>query len=396
MSDLDPFGRDYLRLTLEIDRHIDGYVDAYYGPADLRAAVSAAPPRSPSDLLADVAGLRERIPQDDPARAIYLAATLRAIGCTVRILAGETVDYLEEVYQIYDIRPQLVDEATFVAAHRALDGLLPESSGADLGERLALWRKRFEIDAAKALDLLELARAETRRRTAAFIALPEEEAVEIRLTSNQPWNAYNWYLGHGRSLIEFNTDIRLQAPALLGTFAHEGYPGHHTEGILKENELYRRRGYAEQAVALLHSPAAVISEGIATTALDMIFPDGSDQEWNVAVLFPAARLPVETGLAERLRRIGEASEALRYVSANAAILYHTGRLDQPDTIDYIRTYGLATPERAAKSFNFCTHPLYRSYPFTYTVGHDLIAAMPDAPATFRRLLTEQALPSQLA
>ena len=226
--------------------------------------------------------------------------------------------------------------------------------------------------------------------------MPEEEAVEIRLTSNQPWNAYNWYLGHGRSLIEFNTDIRLQAPALLGTFAHEGYPGHHTEGILKENELYRRRGYAEQAVALLHSPAAVISEGIATTALDMIFPDGSDQEWNVAVLFPAARLPVETGLAERLRRIGEASEALRYVSANAAILYHTGRLDQPDTIDYIRTYGLATPERAAKSFNFCTHPLYRSYPFTYTVGHDLIAAMPDAPATFRRLLTEQALPSQLA
>jgi len=396
MSDLDPFGRDYLRLTLEIDRHIDGYVDAYYGPADLRAAVSAAPPRSPSDLLADVAGLRERIPQDDPARAIYLAATLRAIGCTVRILAGETVDYLEEVYQIYDIRPQLVDEATFVAAHRALDGLLPESSGAVLGERLALWRKRFEIDAAKALDLLELARAETRRRTAAFIALPEEEAVEIRLTSNQPWNAYNWYLGHGRSLIEFNTDIRLQAPALLGTFAHEGYPGHHTEGILKENELYRRRGYAEQAVALLHSPAAVISEGIATTALDMIFPDGSDQEWNVAVLFPAAGLPVETGLAERLRRIGEASEALRYVSANAAILYHTGRLDQPDTIDYIRTYGLATPERAAKSFNFCTHPLYRSYPFTYTVGHDLIAAMPDAPATFRRLLTEQALPSQLA
>jgi len=396
MPDLDPWGRDYLRLTLEIARHIDGYVDAYYGPADLRADVTAAPPRAPDELLAAAANLYERIPADNSARAAYLAAALRAIRCTVRMLLGETVDYLEEVYEIYDIRPQLVDETRFMAAHRALDDLLPEVPGAGLGERLAMWRKSFEIDAVRALDLLELARAETRRRTAAFIPLPDDESVEIRLTSNQPWSAYNWYLGHGRSLIEFNTDIPLQATALLGTFAHEGYPGHHTEGILKENELYQRRGYAEQAAALLHSPAAVISEGIATTALDMIFPHGSHHEWNVEVMLPAAGLPVEPGLAERLRRIGAASDALRYVSANAAMLYHMGRLDQSDTIDYIRTYGLATPERAAKSFSFCTHPLYRSYPFTYTVGHDLIAALPDAPATFRRLLTEQVLPSQLA
>jgi hypothetical protein len=62
----------------------------------------------------------------------------------------------------------------------------------------------------------------------------------------------------------------------------------------------------------------------------------------------------------------------------------------------MQTYALATPERAAKSVGFFTHPLYRAYIFTYSVGHDLIAAAADPAVTFRRLLTEQVLPSELA
>ena len=92
MPQLDTFGVDYLRLTLEIDKHIDGYLDAYFGPAALRDEVRAAPLRPPADLLDDVDRLEERIPAGNPARAVYLAATLRAIECTVRMLAGETFD----------------------------------------------------------------------------------------------------------------------------------------------------------------------------------------------------------------------------------------------------------------------------------------------------------------
>lgn len=395
MTQPDTFGQDYLRLALEIDKHIDGYTEGYYGPATLRDEVKANPLRPPNDLLDDVKRLADIIPTGDPARASYLAATLRAIECTIRMLAGQTYDYLEEVQRIYDINPQLVAESEFEAAHRALDDALPELSGGDLASRLADWRKRFKIDAIQALDLLELARDETRRRTAAFIELPDDESVEVRLTAGQPWGAYNWFVGNGRSLIEFNADLPFNALSLLGTFAHEGYPGHHTEGILKENELYRRRGYTEHAVSMLHSPAAVIAEGIATTALDIIFPDNSHHEWNVSVLFPAAGLSVETKLPEQLRRIDDAGKATRYVTGNAAILYHSGQLDKAGAIDYVRTYALSTPERAAKSFSFFTHPLYRSYPFTYSVGHDLIAATADPVATFRRCLTEQVLPSAL-
>lgn len=390
------FGQAYLRLTLAIDKHVDGYIDAYYGPEALREEVNAAPPRPPAGLLDDLARLEDSIPGDDPARAVYLAATLRAIECTLRLLNGERFDYLQEVHRLYDIHPQLTPESAFESAHRALDRLLPPLPGGDMTARLAAWRLRFEFPAERGLALLELARAETRRRTAAFVALPDEESVEVRLASNQPWSAYNWYRGNGRSLIEFNTDMPLNATTLLATFAHEGYPGHHTEAILKEQDLYRQRGYAEQAALLLHSPAAVIAEGIATTALDMIFPDSTGHDWTTEVLLPAAGIAVEPDTAERLRGLEAAGAALRAVNANAAILYHTGKLDEAQTLDYIRTYGMTSPERSAQIFRFCTHPLYRAYSFTYTEGYNLIAASADPVATFRRLLTEQVLPSELA
>lgn len=395
---LDSFSLDYLRLVLEIHaHHIDGYVDAYYGPEEIRAEVNVASPKTPAELLAAVADLQSRIPANDQAREAFLTAALRGIDCTVRMLNGETFDYLEEVFRIYDIRPKPVDESRFEAAHRELDEILPRGARGDsLAMRIQTWRKGFEVDAGKGLPLLELARIETRRRTSTFIDLPDDESVELKLVNGQPWGAYNWYLGNGRSLIEFNTDIPLQATTLIGTFAHEGYPGHHTEHLLKEKALYRDKGYAEQAAMLLHSPAAVIAEGIATSALKMIFPGDDHHEWNTSVIFPNAGIPSEPGTAESHRRIARASDSLRYVSGNAAILYHTGQLNQEQTIEYIQTYGLATPNRAAKSFSFLSHPLYRSYTFTYSAGYDLINAMADPAATFRRLLTEQVLPSHLA
>lgn len=398
MPTLDSFSRDYLRLVLEIHaHHIDGYVDAYYGPEAIKAEVEASPAKRPSELLADVEELQSRVPTADPARHAYLTAALQGIECTIRILNSETIDYLDEVQRIYDIRPGLIAESRFESAHRELDRLLPANEqGIDLGQRLQAWRKIYEITADQALPLLELARAETRRRTLDIVPLPDDESVAISLVNDQPWGAYNWYLGNGRSLIEFNTDIPLQANHLLGTFAHEGYPGHHTEHLLKEKELYQEKGYAEQAAMLLHSPTAVIAEGIATSALEMIFPGGEHHEWNVEVLFPAAGIVTTPDIIDQMRRVGKASSDLRYVSGNAAILYHTGKLNRDQTIDYIHTYGLVAPDRAAKSFSFISHPLYRSYIFTYSAGYDLIKATANPGATFRHLLTAQVLPSQLS
>ncbi|MEW5988899.1 MAG: hypothetical protein AB1791_19925 [Chloroflexota bacterium] len=406
----------YLRLALEINKHVDGYVDAYYGPTELKAQVEAAEKRPPAALLDDLAWLQAHVPTGDPARQSYLEATLRAMDCTLRLANGEQFDYLDEVHRLYDVSPAQVDESVFTAAHQELDILLPGTGS--LSERLEARRQRYELRPEQALPLIELARDETRQRTAALVDLVDGEAVELRLTSNQPWSAYNWYLGHARSLIEFNTDLPISALAILATFAHEGYPGHHTEAQLKEKHIYLARGYAEQAAMLLHSPAAVIAEGLATTAVEIIFPNHKNpresapsasppdhHDWNAEVLLPEAErvsgrlgeLTQET--ANQLRRLARASHNLRAVSGNAAILFHTGQASQAQTIEYIHTYALANKQRAQQSFRFLSNPLFRSYLFTYTQGYNLIeqAAGGDSKwPLFHRLLLHQVLPSQLA
>lgn len=397
MNNLDTFSRDYLRLALEVNKHFDGFIDAYIGPAELKAEVEAAPKQEPAALLQEVARLQANLPTADTNRHAYLSATLRAIETTIRLIAGEHFDYREEVARIYDVQPQQVDESVYEAAQRELDGLLPGSGS--IAERLEVRRQHYLIPNEKILPLLQLARDETRRRTAAHISLPEDEEVEVRLVNDRHWGAYNWYLGNGRSLIEFNTDIPLSVLQLLGTFAHEGYPGHHTEGILKEKRLLHEKGYGEAAVLLLHSPAAVISEAIAVAATKMIFPDDTAHEWNLNVMLPAAGLtPYHGENATAMSRLYKASEQLRTVSANAALLHHTGQLNRQQTIEYIQTYGLATPQRAEKSYDFITHPLSRNYVFTYTIGRDLFEQATEGQdpwPLFGRLLTEQVLPSQL-
>lgn len=391
---LDPFGRAYLSLTLEIDKHIDGYIDAYLGPSDLKKEVQERDKKDAAALLDDLAQLQATIPSEDPARHAYLTAECRAIECTLLMLQGETFPYLEEVQRIYDITPELTDEAIFAAAHRELDTVIPGTGS--LTERLEADRKRFEIATDKALPLLEMTLEETRGRTRHLVELVEHEAIELRLTKDQPWGAYNWYLGKGRSLVEFNTDLPTSALGLLNTMAHEGYPGHHTEHQLKEKHLLKGKGYAEFASFLLHSPAAVIAEGIATTAQEIIFPRDTAHEYIALMVLPAAGIYGVT--AEELTRKSQAGKHLRTVSNNAAILYHTGQLDEAKTLDYLQTYGLISERRARQSFRFMTNPLFRSYGFTYTQGYELIekASQGDKTLLFKRLLVEPILPSQLA
>jgi len=395
MPDLDDFGRAYLRLALEINKHVDGYIDSYIGPAELKAEVESSGKKPARALLNDLSALRDKLPSGDPAREAYLNAVLRAIECTLRIQNGEELDYLDEVNRLYDISPQKIEESEFAGARRELDTLLPGEG--DVAERLDTWRKRYELRPEQLMPMLDLVRNETRKRTMGLIDLVEGEGVELTAVTNQPWSAYNWYKGNAQSLIEFNVDLPVSALALIDLFAHEAYPGHHTEGQLKEKHLYQELGYAEQAAMLLHSPSAVIAEGIAVTALEMIFPDDSHHEWNAEVLFPA--VGVEADPPEMIRRIEAAREKLRYVSGNAAILYNTNEYTQDQTIDYIQTYALASRARSEKSFRFISHPLFRSYPFTYTQGYDLIAQAAqkeDKKALFLRLLTRQVLPSALS
>jgi hypothetical protein len=99
-----------------------------------------------------------------------------------------------------------------------------------------------------------------------------------------------------------------------------------------------------------------------------------------------------------LLRFWQATEALRGVGGNAALLLH--REDRPpdEVQSYLEHYALNTREEAAHRMKFIQNPLFRSYVFTYALGDALLAPLlegPEATVNFRRLLSEPLTPSQV-
>ena len=54
---MDDIVRRYLELALSLERHVEGFVDAYFGPPEIKAAVDAAPPRPLGELEEETARL---------------------------------------------------------------------------------------------------------------------------------------------------------------------------------------------------------------------------------------------------------------------------------------------------------------------------------------------------
>jgi len=400
MTAIDAFSAEYLSLSLLIDRRWEGFVDAYFGPPELKAAALAGPLPDPADLLARAIALRAAVERGAVAdqRRVYLRAQTRAMEAVCRTIAGEPLPFTDEVRHFFDIEPAHTPEATYDAAIADLERLLPGTG--DVPARMQAWRERYIVAPDLARTLIDRILDETRRRTATFIDLPADEGVEIRMVSNQPWSGYNWYLGGNRSRVEINTDLPIRAGDLVGLIAHEAYPGHHTEHSLKEGRLYRELGYGEAAAQLISAPQCVIAEGIATLAEGIVFPDGSGPAWAAAELYPLAGI---VGDPEREAGIARAQRALRSVSANASLLLHDARPSEDEVVAYLMRYSLRTEKEARHSLSFIANPLWRAYIFCYHAGRDLLGAWLDQAADraererrFARLLTDQIAPSTVA
>jgi hypothetical protein len=104
------------------------------------------------------------------------------------------------------------------------------------------------------------------------MALPEEETIEMQYFPEKEYDAAARYQGNYRTRIEMNLAATAAwFPRLFDhKVCHEGYPGHHTDYVLKEQHL-ARRGYTEQTLYLTLAPQCVISEGIAMVAHEMLF-----------------------------------------------------------------------------------------------------------------------------
>ena len=86
----EPLVERYLQLGLALGQHIDGLVDAYYGPPDLAARAASEGPLDPAGLDDQARHLLADLTVDgelEPGRRTWLSAQVRGLHTTARKLA---------------------------------------------------------------------------------------------------------------------------------------------------------------------------------------------------------------------------------------------------------------------------------------------------------------------
>jgi len=367
----------YLELGLRLGKHVDGLVDAYYGPPEIKERVDAEEPIDAAQLAADGDALLGELEDG------WLADQVLGCATSAHVLAGDEISYSDEVERCYGVRPVRTSEDVYAAVHAELDELLPGEG--TLYERRQAWRDRHLVDGDKAVPVLTDLLPVLRERTAALLELPAGEELSIDPVRDEPWWAFNYYLGDLRSRVVLNIDVPTTGLDLVHLVGHEVYPGHHTEHAVKEQLLIREQGLIEEGIQLVPTPQAVLSEGIAEAGIDIVLDDDA-RERLYAILRGRGLELVNPVLAERITR---AVEPLRGVGVDVALMIHEDGASVEEAEAYTEKWSLMTPEQAKHSVSFVTDPTWRAYVITYSAGRDLCRAYIDGdPGRLRTLLTE--------
>ncbi|HEY6625200.1 MAG TPA: hypothetical protein VIX85_15285 [Acidimicrobiales bacterium] len=402
----------YITLGLRLGRHIDGLVDAYYGPPQSADRVQSEPEFSPDRLMAEARALLADIdagaPLDAPegtgsvgsagttggngaapARRRWLRAQVLGLATTASKLHGDPIGYADEVEACYGVRPTRMPEDELLEAHRQLDEVLPGTG--PLADRLVTWRESHAVPVDKLRPAIDSLAEDLRARTATLFGLPEDEHVEFMLVTDQPWSGFNYYLGGLSSRVAVNTDLPVLSTSLAHLVAHEAYPGHHTEHTRKEVGLVRRRRWLEESIFLVGTPQCLLAEGLADLGLEVVM--GRHPEATVAEHLHPLGIRYDT---EVVGAVSVAGEALGGVRQNAAFRLHEDGADPDVVIDEVARWGLLSRDRAAKSVEFLVHPTWRAYLTCYVEGLPLCRRFVGGdPARFDRLLAEQLTPADL-
>jgi hypothetical protein len=367
----------YLRLGLQVDRHVEGIVDAYFGPPELAEEVEAAPPAEPSVLVADAESLLDELEDG------WLRDQVFGLHAYAGVLAGVRRAYADEVEACYGFRPTHTDEAVFAEAHERLDELLPGDG--TLAGRLERWEASIRVPPEEVEVMAAAVIEEARRQTRDLFGLPDGEDVELDIVRDEPWLAFCAYLGGLRSRIAINVDLPFSAIEVLVTTMHETYPGHHAERCSKEHSLVRARGLLEETIVLVPTPQSLVSEGIAKLAPSLLL-EGAGGAALAQIVRDAG---IELELADVLA-VQRAREPLEWAAVNAALLLYEEAADEADVRAYLERWELLTPELSAHAIRFLREPTSRTYVVNYPAGKELCDAyVAGDPARFHRLLTEQ-------
>jgi hypothetical protein len=399
---VDEIARRYLLLGLRLARHLPDAFGRYLGPPELAEAVAGEALALPAELhdealaLSDAAVAAPRGTAEQERRAAWLEAQLGALAVLARRLGGEEVAFVDLVEQLFGIAPQREPEATFTAAQRMLSHALP--GRASLRRRLARHAATTHIPPPRVLEALREMVSVLRAATRAQLWLPEDEAVEVLEAHDQPRWGQMTYLGRRRSEVRVNLDRPIPLWSIVELAARECYPGRHAEAAVKDAVL--RSGPAgsdpheELALTVELSPAATVTEGMATFAREVVMTDG---ELGYELRRLARRLDMEVDIEAELL-VQRALRLLLAVPTNAALLLHRDGQPPAAARSYLREMGLLDEVRLEAKAAWLRDPLWAGYAFTYPAGRALVGEWLERQGQthgYQRLLQEQLTPSTL-
>jgi hypothetical protein len=391
----------YLRLTLEAGTHEAEWVDAYYGPDELKASADANP-RSIAALLTDAKAMIANLDQTifapaDMRRAKALRGMLVAAETRLQMLQGRKFSFADEAKGQFATVPELKPLSEYDVVLARLETLIPGTG--PLATRVDAFNERFTIPKDRLQTVFDAAIAECKRRTVEYIALPADETFTMEFVTGKPWSGYNYYKGNYKSLIQINTDLPIRISRAVDLGCHEGYPGHHVLNLMVESKLARANGWKEYEVNPLYSPTSVLSEGSANYGIDLAFPGPERLKFERDVLYPLAGL--DPKMAESYWKMQQMTDALSGARLTIAKMYLDGEVTRAQALELTQKYLLLSPARAEQSVSFTDH--YRSYVINYGWGKDLVRnyierGKPDQAERWQRMekiLSEPTLPADL-
>ena len=397
---LSEFGENFISLAHRIDKHIKGYVDFYIGPKKLRDIVDNEALTSPNILLTDCIALQKDlfIQGYNKKRERYLEKMLTAMRTSIEIQIGIEISIKEQFLRLYDVVLQPVNESE-------LNNLKEEYNTAyggfgSLEKRMSDLRVRRTVPESKVFELFKKALNITRERTKELFynLLPQKERIVVELVKNNAeikWAYYNWYLGNFCSRIDVNPNYNMYWTGLLAAAAHEGYPGHHTEFIVKEQRLYRELNQFEHSILLLHSPKLILSEGIADLSLEMLFSNREAVEIGLRELCPDSTNEVSIEIMMAQNKVKGKITLFWYNFAYHALI---DKYNDEQLTLYGTNFEIVSKEDIKIELNKLSNPIYSKNAFMYNLGSNLIKYKYENPPSvkdFQNLIIYPLLPSDL-
>ena len=399
---LSEFGNNFLTLALRINKHNKSYIDFYFGPKKIREIVDGESVRTPERLLTDCEDLLKElfVQRYDKCREKYLEKLFLAMKTSIELLNKIEIPIKQQFLRFYDMALEPVDESKLQKIKEKIENAYGGSGSLeDRMEKLRLRRTIPSVDVFVKFNEA-IKNVEMRTKEKFDDLLPNKEKILINLVRDEnnnriKWAYYNWYLGNYQSRIDVNPNFNMYWTTFLAAAAHEAYPGHHTEFVVKEMKLYHELGQFEHSLLLLNTPKLVISEGIAELAVNMLFSYFEQAEIGLNNFCPD---PSKEDSVDILTMQNEVKGEIHLFWHNIA--YHAlfDNWNEKELFKYATSFEIFSEKDIKNQLKKIHDPVHSSTIFSYNLGRNLIInKYGDYPSVkdFKNLLINPVLPSDL-